>query len=295
MKIDFDGIQAFVTIAELGGFSKAAEHLHITQTALTRRVQKLEAYLELRLLDRTTRYVELTAIGREFLPQAQAIVNDVTLAVERLKDVSHNARGNFTIACVPTMAFHTLPSVIQRYAQRYPKNHIRIIDASGFEVKDAVLHGKAELGISVFTEPHPDLAETLLLEEPYMFFCRADHPLSQAESITWSDLRAEELITISSLSANRLFLDYQLAKRGIGLQGAYEVRHLSTAIGMVAAGVGTTILPASTLAGDRPNLRCIPLTSPIVKRKITLFRRQKSTLSPAAKAFYQMLIELHRK
>ena len=74
MKIDFDGIQAFVAIAELGGFSKAAEYLHVTQTALTRSLQKLEAYLDLRLLDRTTRYVELTAVGREFLPHAKLIV-----------------------------------------------------------------------------------------------------------------------------------------------------------------------------------------------------------------------------
>jgi DNA-binding transcriptional LysR family regulator len=71
MKIDFDGIQAFVVIAELGGFNKAADQLHITQTALTRRVQKLESYLELRLFDRTTRHVELTAVGREFLPKAR--------------------------------------------------------------------------------------------------------------------------------------------------------------------------------------------------------------------------------
>ena len=81
MKVDFDGIQAFVAIAELGGFSRAAEQLHVTQTALTRRVQKLEAYLGLRLLDRTTRFVELTVVGREFLPQAKSIVNEMTAAV----------------------------------------------------------------------------------------------------------------------------------------------------------------------------------------------------------------------
>ena len=68
MKIDFDGVQAFVAVADLGGFNKAAEQLHITQTALTRRIQKLETYLALKLLDRTTRRVELTAVGRDFCP-----------------------------------------------------------------------------------------------------------------------------------------------------------------------------------------------------------------------------------
>lgn len=295
MKIDFDGIQAFVVIAELGGFSKAAEHLHVTQTALTRRVQKLEAYLGLRLLDRTTRYVELTTVGREFLPQAKSIVGEMTLAVSRLKDMSRRGTGNFTIACIPTMASYSLPAVIRQYAQAYPGNRIRIIDATGLEVRNAVLHGQAELGIGLPMERHPDLLETQLFEEPYMFFCREEHPLSRMKSITWTDLREAELIVISSLSANRVFLDYQLAKRGIRIRGAYEVQHLSTAIGLVAAGVGTAILPSSTLEdGARPGLCRIPLTGPVVKRRIIMIQRKNSTLSPAASAFRELLAEASR-
>jgi DNA-binding transcriptional LysR family regulator len=290
VKIDFDGIQAFVAIAELGGFSKAAEHLHVTQTALTRRVQKLESYLGLRLLDRTTRYVEVTAVGREFLPQAKAIVSEMTLAVGRLKDMSKNARGSFTLACVPTMASHVLPTVIHRYATAHPGNRIRLIDTSAFEVRDAVLHGQAELGIGVPTDRHPDLAETPLLEEPLMFFCREEHALSRMKSVTWSDMRETDLIVVSSMTATRVFTDYQLAKRGISLSGAYEVQHHATAISLVAAGVGAAILPASTLEeGARPGVCRIPLTNPVVKRKITVLRRKNTTLSPAANAFFDVL------
>jgi DNA-binding transcriptional LysR family regulator len=290
VKIDFDGIQAFVAIAELGGFSKAAEHLHVTQTALTRRVQKLESYLGLRLLDRTTRYVEVTAVGREFLPQAKAIDSEMTLAVGRLKDMSKNARGSFTLACVPTMASHVLPTVIRRYATAHPGNRIRLIDTSAFEVRDAVLHGQAELGIGVPTDRHPDLAETPLLEEPLMFFCREEHALSRMKSVTWSDMRETDLIVVSSMTATRVFTDYQLAKRGISLSGAYEVQHHATAISLVAAGVGAAILPASTLEeGARPGVCRIPLTNPVVKRKITVLRRKNSTLSPAANAFFEVL------
>ncbi|BAL24229.1 LysR family transcriptional regulator [Azoarcus sp. KH32C] len=292
MKIDFDGIQAFVVIAELGGFSKAAEHLHVTQTALTRRVQKLESYLGLRLLDRTTRYVELTAVGREFLPQAKAIVGEMTLAVGRLKDMSKHARGSFTLACVPTMASHVLPAVIRRYMESHPGNRVRLIDTTAFEVRDAVLHGQAEIGIGIPTERHPELLETPLLEEPLMFFCRQEHPLSDRKSVTWSDMRETELVVVGSMTATRVFMDYQLAKRGISLSGAYEVQHHATAISLVAAGVGTAILPASTLEeGARPGVCRIPLVSPIVKRKITILRRKNNTLSPAANAFFELLKE----
>lgn len=78
MKLDIDGIQAFVLIAELGGFQRAADKLLLTQTALTRRIQRLEGYLGLKLLDRTTRSLALTAVGREFLPQAKRLVEELT-------------------------------------------------------------------------------------------------------------------------------------------------------------------------------------------------------------------------
>lgn len=291
MKIDFDGIQAFVVIAELGGFNKAAEHLHVTQTALTRRIQKLESYLGLKLLDRTTRYVELTAVGREFLPQARAIVNEMTAAVGRLKDMSKHSRGSFTLACVPSMAAYILPALIREYAVSCPRNRIRLLDATSYEVRDAVLNSQAELGIGIHGERHPDLVETHLFDDPLMFFCRENHPLSGMKSVTWSDMSGADLIIVSNLTATRVFMDYQLAKRGISLSGAYEVQHHATAISLVAAGVGCAILPASTYKeGDRPGVRRIPLVSPVVKRKVILVKKRNSTLSPAAEAFHDVIM-----
>jgi DNA-binding transcriptional LysR family regulator len=290
MKIDFDGVQAFVTVAELGGFGKAARELHITQTALTRRIQKLEAYLALRLLDRTTRRVDLTPVGREFLPQARAIVQEMTTAVERLKDISQRARGNITLACIPSMTSHVLPAAIQQYAALYPDNRIRLLDGASHEVRDAVLSGQAELGIAVQGEKHPELTEAVLLADPLVFLCREPHPLQDRPSVTWADMRDEDLIGVSSFMATRIFMDYQLAKRGIRLHGNYEVQHHATAVNLVAAGVGSAILPSSTFReGDRRGVHKIPLTSPVVRRKVVLLRPARSTLSPAAEAFFNLI------
>jgi DNA-binding transcriptional LysR family regulator len=290
VKIDFDGVQAFVVIAELGGFNKAAHELHITQTALTRRLQKLEAYLGMRLLDRTTRRVELTAVGREFLPQARGIVQEMTAAVERLKDISQRAKGNFTLACIPSMSSHVLPQVIRRYAESHPDNRIRLLDGASREVRDAVLSGQAELGIAVHEQAHADLIETALFSDPLAFICREPHPLQDRKTVTWADMRDVDLIGVSSFVATRVFMDYQLAKRGIRLQGNYEVQHHATALNLVAAGVGSAILPSSTFKeGDRPGLRKITITQPTVKRKVVLLRRARGSLSPAAEAFHELL------
>lgn len=293
MKIDFDGVQAFVMIAEMGGFNKAAQQLHITQTALTRRIQKLEAYLGLKLLDRTTRRVELTAVGREFLPQARNIVLDMTAAVERLRDMSQRAQGNFTLACIPSMTSHVLPEVMRRYATRHPDNRIRLLDGASHEVHAAVLGGQAELGVAVQGKKHPDLSETVLFADPLTFICRMPHPLQDRRSVSWNDMRDAELIGVSSFMATRIFMDYQLAKRGIRVHGNYEVQHHATAVNLVAAGVGSAILPSSCFQeGDRPGVRKIPLVQPAVKRKVVLLKLRRGDLSPAAQAFDAVLREV---
>lgn len=286
MKVDFDGIQAFVTVAELGAFNKAANKLNITQAALTRRIQKLENYLGLRLIDRTTRHMALTQLGRELLPKARTLVHDMASTFNQLKDVSRTSRGNFTLACVPSMASYILPELIRRYARKHPDNRIKLIDASAHEIREALLHQQAEVGVTVQGQQHPDLEETPLFDDPLMFFCKKSHPLSEQTSLTWTDMNRSDLIMVSSFMATRIFIDYQLAKRGIRLDGNYEVQHHATALNLVSAGVGCAILPSSTSGdGERPAIVRIPLRGPVVRRKIVLSRKRGVTLSPAAQAF----------
>lgn len=293
MKIDFDGVQAFVAVAEHGGFGRAARELHLTQTALSRRIQKLEAWLGLKLLERSTRRVELTVVGREFLPRAQALVRDMTQAVTQLKDMSRQETGHFALACIPSMSSHVLPALFRDYAATHPGNRIRLLDGSSDEVRATVAGGQAELGIAI-EGPAPDggsaLQETALFADPLVFICRSPHPLDGETSVRWTAMRDNDLIGISSFMATRVFMDYQLAKHGIRVQGRYEVQHHATAINLVAAGVGSAILPSSTFReGDRPGVRKIALTHPVVKRKVVLVQRQGATLSPAAAAFRSLI------
>jgi DNA-binding transcriptional LysR family regulator len=291
LKIDFDGLQAFVCVAELGSFVKAAQQLHLTQTALTRRIQKLEGLLDTRLLDRTTRKVELTATGRDFLPQARHLVLDATRTLERVRDKAQLGGGHFTLACVPSLTTHVLPELIRAYAQQSPGNTLRLLDASSHDVRAAVLDGQAELGIAINGEQHAELEEVALFEDPLTLLCPTPHTLQARTTVSWTDLQGIDLIVVSSFMATRMFLDYQLAQRGIRLSGHYEVQHHATAINLVAAGVGCAILPSSTFEnGDRPNVVKIPLTGPVVKRRVTLLRRKQASLSTSAEGFYQLCL-----
>ena len=295
MKFDFDGLQAFVTVAELGAFNKAAERLSITQVALTRRIQKLEQHLGLKLIDRTTRSLSLTPVGRGLLPKAQGLVQDMANTFRQLREVASTGKGHFTLACIPTLTNEVLPPLIRQYRDRHPDNGIRMVDASAHEIRAAILGQQAELGLSVQGSRHPELDETVLFDDPLMLYCRREHPLSQRPSVTWSDMRLDDLIVVSSFTDTRIVMNYQLAQKGIELSGHYEVQHHATALSLVMAGVGCAIMPASTHTGsERSGVVRVPLKSPVVRRKVVLVRKRGITLSPAAQGFEQLLRKAFR-
>jgi DNA-binding transcriptional LysR family regulator len=234
--------------------------------------------------------VHLTGIGRDFLPQAARIVGDMTAAIERLKDISRLGKGDVTIASIPTMAHHALPAVMRAYADRCPGNRIRIIESSASEVRRTVLQDQADFGITLELGRELELSEQRILREPFMFFCRVEHALSTRRTVTWKDVRETELIMVGGQSGNRALLDYQLARRRLSLRPRYEVEHLSTAIGLVTAGVGTAILPSSTiLEGANPLVRGVPIVAPVIRRTVILIRKRRNSLSPAAQIFHDML------
>jgi DNA-binding transcriptional LysR family regulator len=290
MNLPIDGIQAFVQIAELGSFNRAAEKLFITQTGLSRRIQRLEAFVGVKLLDRTTRSTTLTAVGREFLPLARRLVDDLTYWLDRLRTTSRFALGDVTVATLQSVAFRQLPLALRIYAQEHPHNRVQMLERSGALVTEAVRQGQADFGIHIQQEAQIDLVDELLTRDPFVILCSRSHPLAKAERIAWAELHDVDLITLGGTSGNRHILEAQLAKAGLETRGRFVVETTPTAVALASAGVGAAILPATmratTVAGE---LVEVPLVDPVVYRSIGLVRRRNETLSPAAAALYAML------
>jgi DNA-binding transcriptional LysR family regulator len=290
MKIDTLGVQAFIAIAERGSFSRAAEDLHITQTALSRRMQNLEAFLGVKLVERTTRSVALTAIGQNFLPQARRLLADLGLALVEIRETGRSLRGDVTIACVPTVGVHYLPRIVQQYATLYPENRIKILDHASSGVAAAVLQRAAEFGINMQGPEHPELTSVPLLKDRFVLVCRDDHPLARKSRIAWKQLESHPLILAGAESGNRPLLDVALAKQDVNLRPFYEVQRSSTAVGMVAQGVGVTVAPGLAVQkGAYPRLRVVPLVDPVVSRTLVLLSRTRAHLTPAAQALYELI------
>ncbi len=139
MEYELQDIRSFVKIAELGSFHEAADVLHLSQPALSRRIKKLEEGLGTPLLERTTRRVSLTSVGRDFLPKARRLLDDFEDSILSIRELAERQTGQVTLACIPTAAFYFLPSVIRLYTEQYPKIRIRLLDLSANAGLEAVL------------------------------------------------------------------------------------------------------------------------------------------------------------
>jgi DNA-binding transcriptional LysR family regulator len=291
VKIDTLGVQAFIAIATRRNFRRAAADLHITQTALSRRLQTLEAYLGVKLIERTTRSVELTLTGSDFLPRAQRLLTELETSLTDIRETGKAMRGSVTIACVPSIGARYLPRVIQQYSAVYPDNRITIHDHSSFGVAEAVLRREAEFGINVTGSHDAGLANVPLARDRFVLICRDDHPLAARRKVSWAQLQPHLLIFPGSLSANKPVLDLALTAERLRPRTYYEVQHSSTALGLVAEGVGAAVVPGLAVQKDAyPRIRVIPLIDPAVARAIVLIAPTNAQLSPAARALYDMLV-----
>ena len=284
-------LRAFLAVLELESFHRAAEALHISQPALSRRIQKLEAAIGAPLLERTTRHVAATARGAELVPLVRRMLEEFDGSLFAVRDPGVNRGGLVTIACLPTAAFYFLPTVIRQFNNEYPNIRFRILDLPATDGLQAVARGEVEFGINIMGTADPDLIFDKLVEDPFVLAARNDHPLAARTEVDWSELEPHRLITVHRSSGNRTLLDAALARSNIKLRWFYEVTHLSTSLGLVEAGLGISVLPkTATPLGDHPFLVTRPIRNPEVSRTIGIVRRRGAILSPAAERFLQMLI-----
>ncbi len=290
MNFDLDDLRGFVTVAELGSFHAAADALHLSQPALSRRIQKLEAALGVQLIERDSRNLRLSAIGRDFLLKMNRILDELDATVLGIHELADKISGEVTIGAVPTATYYFLPMVIEDFNKRFPLIRIRILDLSANDVLEAVKRGQAEFGLNLLGVQEPDLEFEPLLRDPFLLVCRRDHALADLKQVRWEDIVPYRFITAGRLSGNRIIVDAALAGLPVRPRWFYEVQRLSTSLGLVEKGLGVAAVPQLAVPTEQhPVLVVRPLIEPVVTRMMGIIRRRGTSLSPAAKQFYQLL------
>ncbi|EST14640.1 bacterial regulatory helix-turn-helix, lysR family protein [Pseudomonas putida S610] len=284
-------LRAFVAVAKFQSFAQAGEHLHISQPALSLTIKALEENLGGALLSRTTRSVSLTAEGEVLLPLARRLLADWDDTEEMLRQRFTLQLGRVAIAAMPSFAGNLLPGALKLFRQCYPKVNVTVHDVINEQVQELVRHRRVELGIGF----EPDNAEGLhfhpLYLDRFVAVVPADSPLARLGQISWAQLLAEDFVALQRPSAVRLLLEQNVAVQHGKLAVAFESHQLATVGRMVASGLGVSAVPALCITQMQElGARCIPLVEPAVERRIGVMALREHTLSTAAQALLDVLL-----
>jgi LysR family carnitine catabolism transcriptional activator len=284
-------LQAYLALNDTRHFTRAAERCHLSQSAFSAVIQKLEAAVGARLVARDTRNVSLTAEGEMFVDVARALLSDLDAAFTDMGDFIARRKGRVAIAALPSLAANGLPAVIAEYKRAYPGITVQLFDALSDQCLHLLRQGKVDLALTAPGASLAEFATRTLCSDPFYLVCRHDHPLAQKRRINVADLAGHELIHLAPSTSVRQHVDQLL--RGVSVRHAgLEVEHLATLAGLVKQGLGISLVPELTLFQFRSmDLIAIPLDSQAVVRPILVVQQKERALSHAAQGMLA-LIEL---
>ncbi|CAB3810745.1 LysR family transcriptional regulator [Paraburkholderia fynbosensis] len=293
MNFEISDLRAFVATADLGSFRAAADTLHLSASALSRRIEKLEDSLGVRLFERTTRKMDLTIVGRGFLERAYRILNEVDNSMLEFDDLARKMTGELTIACVPSAVRYFLPEAIAVYHQRYPGIRLRLIDEPSSMVFLAVARGEADFGLTYVGTQEPDIEFRPLLDDPFVLACPRTHPLAKRKAVAWKELGNVDYLAIAQGSGNRAVIDEALAGVVDRPKWFCEVRHMPALVSLIEAGLGVGVVPRLAMPrGPHKALKSVALVDPPIRRTLGVLQRRGRGLSSAARFFLELLTEM---
>ncbi len=284
-------LRHFVWVAELKGFHAAAEKACRTQPAISLSIRDLESKLGAALFEKRnakTTMTQLTPFGCQFLPKAKDLIahhDRVSLDMALMRE---HKSGHLRIASVPSIACRMLPEVLASFVANVPDLHISFYDDNSEAVLRMVENQQVDLGIASLwqEEEHTDKSFIPIWEDRIGVVCRHDHPLADAKELHWKELRKQRLINNGT---SRLLEDSEAAPL-LG-DSQFYISNMLSLIAMLEAGIGITTLPWFAFPKDNTNLRFIPLQTPTVVRHIGIVQLNGKSLSPAAQALADFIIE----
>ena len=286
--MDISGLQAFISVAEQGSFSEAAEILFITQPAVSKRIAGLESALNNRLFDRIGRQIQLTEAGRALLPRAKTILREVQDSQQAIRNLSKEVGGQLSLGTSHHIGLHRLPPVLRHYNQVYPQVELDMQFLDSEQACKAVLHGELELGIVTLPPDNTDpLTLIPLWHDPLHIVASEEHPLAKQPQVNLNSLAEHPAILPARGTFTREVIEKMLQPANIELQVRLSTNYLETIRMMVDIGLGWSVLPKTMING---NLCSINIKGLKLSRQLGIVHHTERTLSNAAKAMHDVLV-----
>jgi len=290
MNVTLRQLRAFAAVADEGSFTEAARSLYLTQSAVSMLVKQLEGEFGLPLFNRAGRRITLTETGKQLLPLARRMLDDLRQVIDGAVDLRTLQRGTVRVSASQVLACTWIPDALARFQRSHPNISIRLVDTSADDVVGAVQRHEVEMGVGPERPTSDDVACDFLWRVPMLLVCAPNHALTRRKRVNWTDLKGERWVTYSAEFTRHL--ERTLAEHDIDLAIGYAtpVNHLTTALALTGRGLGITVAPAYARSlAQHFNVRFLPIGRPTIDRAFHLYRRCGHPLSPAAATFVEQL------
>jgi DNA-binding transcriptional LysR family regulator len=289
--VEIDQVRAFVAIVRGGGFTRAASILHLSQPAVSRRVELLERELGAPLFERIRSGVILTEAGKTFLPHAEGLLACLRDGIDSVRALHQVDRGAITLALVGTLASTTLTGCLQRFRDAHPRVDLRLRTALSQEVSVLVRRGDATLGLRYGADPHPEMLTVPIHDEPMVVVCSPRHRLAHRRGVAPSALVDEPWVAFPPRDGQfydsySWSLQHRLAAWGLTPAEIVPIDSLTAQKRMVEAGFGLALLPESSVDEElrAGTLRAMRIAAARATVPVVLIHRRSAYLSGAARA-----------
>ncbi|MGX5219978.1 LysR family transcriptional regulator [Pseudomonas segetis] len=285
--MDLATLNAFIAIAEVGSFSDAAERLHLTQPAVSKRIASLEQQLNVRLFDRLGREVSLTEAGRALLPRAYQIINVLDDTRRALTNLSGEISGRLTLATSHHIGLHRLPALLREFTRTHPQVALDIQFLDSEVAYEEILHGRAELAvITLAPETRPPVSAVSVWDDPLDFVVAPEHPLAQQPDVSLADIARQPAVFPGGNTFTHHIVQRLFEAQGLSPNIAMSTNYLETIKMMVSIGLAWSVLPR-TMLDEQVHRLALPGIQ--LSRQLGYISHSERTLSNAARAFMQLL------
>ena len=282
MNVTLRQLRVFQSVAQTRNFSRTGETIGLTQPAVSRAIAELERELGLRLLDRTTREVELTEAGRSLAARLDRALDELDATLSDVAGLADADGGKVRVASSPTLSAYLMPGCIAACAREAPRVRFVLLDRIQQHVLESVRSGEVDFGVVVEPQAVDDLHCEVILHDPFVLVTPARHRLARTASVRWEALDGAALVLLDAASGSRRYVDDALARHGAVCKVEQELAHPTTVFQMVEAGIGLTVMPRLAVPpGGLHGLAMRPLL-PRLERTVMLVRRHDRALSPVA-------------
>ncbi len=290
-------LRYFVEVAEREHISEAAEHLHVAQSAISRQIANLEEELGTPLFERIGRNVKLTPIGKIFLEHSITALKAIDFAAKQVEEHLDPAKGTIKVGFPTSLASYVLPTVISAFKREFPEISFQLRQGSYKYLIEAVKNRELNLALLGPLPPKDESIDTtVLFSESIYALLPATHPLAKKETINLIDLRNDDFVLFpEGYILQKVAVD---ACKSVGFLPniTSEGEDMDALKGLVAAGIGVTLLPESSLYDSTPRMTVkMPIASPVIRRNVGIIAPTTRELAPSEQVFIDFVSKFYSR